>query len=92
MSINPHNIYQYLEKPLKNIFLKAIKVYQVTLSPDTGWFKNKYPAGYCKFQPHCSEYVYQAVEKYGLISGGFKGLKRILRCHPWSKGGADPLL
>ena len=92
MSIDPNNIYWYLEKPLKIFFLKAIRIYQATLSPDSGWLKGKYPAGYCKFAPHCSEYTYQAVEKYGLISGGFKGLRRILRCHPWSKGGADPLL
>jgi putative membrane protein insertion efficiency factor len=92
MSTNPNDPYFYLARPLKKLFLKAIRVYQATLSPDTGWLKGKYPAGYCKFEPHCSEYTYQAVEKYGLIKGGFKGLYRILRCHPWSKGGSDPLL
>lgn len=92
MIIKPNNIYWYLERPLKKLFLKAIRVYQATLSPDSGWFKDKYPTGYCKFEPHCSEYVYQAVDKYGLVKGGFKGLYRVLRCHPWSKGGSDPLL
>ena len=78
--------------PLKIFLLKIIRLYQKTLSPDSGWLKEKYPVGYCKFKPHCSEYSYQAIEKYGVIIGGLKGLKRILRCHPWAKGGDDPLL
>lgn len=72
--------------------LKIIKIYQKTLSPDSGWFSYKYPVGYCQFRPTCSEYAYQAVGKYGVFKGSFKALKRILRCHPWAKGGDDPLL
>ena len=45
----------------------------------------------CKFYPTCSEYTKQAVEKYGVIKGIFIGIKRILRCNPFSKGGYDPL-
>jgi len=45
----------------------------------------------CRFQPSCSEYTYQAVERYGIILGSLKGLRRISKCHPWSKGGYDPL-
>jgi putative membrane protein insertion efficiency factor len=45
----------------------------------------------CRFNPTCSEYSYQAVEKYGVIKGLFLGLKRIIRCHPWSRGGNDPV-
>lgn len=45
----------------------------------------------CKYYPTCSEYTKQAIEKYGLIRGAFIGLKRILRCNPFSKGGYDPL-
>lgn len=45
----------------------------------------------CRFTPTCSRYTYEAVEKYGVAHGLFLGLKRILRCHPWSKGGWDPL-
>ena len=84
-------IYYFLEKPLKIFLLAIIKLYQKTLSPDTGWFKERYPVGYCKFEPHCSEYAYQAVLKYGVIKGGLKGMWRIIRCHPWSKGGSAPL-
>ncbi len=45
----------------------------------------------CRFIPTCSEYTYQAIEKYGVSKGIFLGLKRIIRCHPWNKGGYDPL-
>ncbi|PIV10027.1 membrane protein insertion efficiency factor YidD [Candidatus Roizmanbacteria bacterium CG02_land_8_20_14_3_00_36_15] len=45
----------------------------------------------CRFTPTCSEYTYQAVEKYGVIRGLWIGFKRIIRCHPWNKGGNDPL-
>lgn len=68
----------------------GIWVYQKTLSPDHSfWAKTVYPQGYCKFQPTCSEYTRQALLKYGLVKGSFKGLGRIFRCNPWSKGGND---
>ena len=79
------------DKFLKIILLKTIRLYQATLSPDTGWFKYKYPAGYCQFQPHCSEYAYQAIDKYGSLKGVVKAVGRLLRCHPWAKGGDDPM-
>ena len=75
----------------KQIALKIIRIYQKILSPDHSWLSALFPDGYCKFNPTCSEYTYQAIEKYGLIKGGWKGLKRIVRCNPFSKGGNDPL-
>lgn len=45
----------------------------------------------CRFEPTCSKYTYEAIEKYGLWHGTWTGFKRIIRCHPWSKGGWDPL-
>jgi len=45
----------------------------------------------CRFSPTCSNYTYQAVEKYGAGKGLFLGLKRVIRCHPWSRGGSDPV-
>ncbi len=46
---------------------------------------------HCKYEPTCSEYMKQAVEKYGFIKGVLLGIKRILKCNPFSKGGYDPL-
>jgi len=71
--------------------LRLIRLYQKTLSFDYGFFRFLYPQGFCRFHPTCSEYGYAAIEKYGIIKGGFKAIWRILRCNPWSKGGEDPL-
>jgi uncharacterized protein len=76
---------------LKNSLLKVIRLYQKTLSPDTGWFKVYYPHGFCRFHPHCSEYSYQAIDKHGILKGGIKAIWRIMRCNPLSKGGHDPI-
>jgi uncharacterized protein len=45
----------------------------------------------CRFTPSCSLYTLQAIEKYGLLKGVLMGTRRILRCHPFSKGGFDPV-
>ncbi len=74
------------------VFLRLIKIYQKTISFDHGWFKVFFPHGYCRFHPTCSEYGYQAIEKYGVIKGGLKAFWRILRCNPLSRGGSDPLI
>jgi len=76
---------------LTKLVLKLIKIYQKTLSPDTGWFSYKHPYGYCRYYPTCSNYTYQAIEKYGLIKGGLKSIGRLLRCNPLLRGGYDPL-
>jgi len=76
---------------LAKILLKLIRIYQKTLSPDTGWFRAYYPYGFCRYEPHCSQYSYQAIEKYGFIKGVLKAIWRIIRCNPLSSGGFDPL-
>jgi len=78
---------------LKKIVLKLIRFYQKTLSCDHGFFSflNSFAFWGCRFQPTCSEYTYQAVEKYGAFKGIFMGLKRVFRCHPFSEGGWDPV-
>jgi putative membrane protein insertion efficiency factor len=45
----------------------------------------------CRFTPSCSLYMLQAIEKYGVLRGGVMGTRRLLRCHPFSKGGFDPV-
>lgn len=74
---------------MKKIALFLIKIYQKTLSFDHGFMKFYHPAGFCRFQPTCSEYAYRAIEKYGLIRGFFMASWRILRCNPLNKGGID---
>ncbi len=68
---------------MKKLVLRLIKFYQKYLSLEV-W-------AVCRFTPTCSEYTYQAVEKYGTIKGLYLGFRRVLRCHPWSEGGRDPL-
>jgi hypothetical protein len=45
---------------------------------------------HCRFEPTCSSYFLQAVEKHGAVRGSLRGLARICRCHPWHPGGYDP--
>ena len=68
---------------MRKIFIFLIKFYQKAISPFLG--------RRCRFYPTCSEYTKQAVEKYGALKGGTKGIIRILKCNPFSKGGYDPL-
>lgn len=75
---------------MKRLILRSIRFYQQYLSFDAGIAKFLFITDKaCRFQPTCSEYTYQAIEKYGILRGGWLGLKRIVRCHPWSKGGSD---
>lgn len=54
-------------------------------------FFSKYTPSVCRFQPTCSKYTIEAVEKYGIIKGLYLGFKRILKCHPGHPGGYDPV-
>jgi putative membrane protein insertion efficiency factor len=76
---------------MKKFLIAIINLYQKTLSPDHGWFSSRYPGGYCKFHPDCSEYFKQSIEKKGAAKGLVLGVWRVLRCNPWSAGGVDPV-
>jgi len=80
-----------LSNHFRTTALIAIRIYQRTFSFDHGIFKILYPDGFCRYNPTCSEYTYLAIEKYGVIRGGLKGIWRIVRCNPFSHGGNDPL-
>ncbi len=76
---------------MKKIVLATIKFYQKTLSLDHGLLSVVYSERLCRFEPSCSQYTYTAIERYGVIKGIWKGCGRIVRCHPWSSGGHDPV-
>lgn len=67
----------------KRAILLVIRFYQRAISP-------AFPPS-CRFIPSCSEYAYQAVQKYGVFRGIWLGLTRLLRCHPLHPGGYDPV-
>lgn len=68
---------------MRVLVLGVIRFYQNTLS-------RVLPPS-CRFYPSCSEYTYEAITKYGLLQGGWLGLKRLARCHPFNPGGYDPV-
>ncbi len=68
---------------MKAVALALIRFYKRFISP-------LLPPS-CRFQPTCSVYTYEAIERYGVIRGGWLGIKRISRCHPLNPGGYDPV-
>jgi uncharacterized protein len=63
--------------------LLAVRAYQVLLSPLLG--------GACRFEPSCSRYMAEAVTRHGALRGGWLGLRRLARCHPFGSSGFDPV-
>lgn len=77
--------------PLAWILLRLLSFYQRTLSPDHGLFQAFFPYGACRYFPSCSEYMTQSILRFGALGGVLRGIARILRCNPWSRGGVDPI-
>lgn len=73
-----------LKKILIFPFIAFINVYKYSISPLLGESK-------CRYQPSCSTYAIEALQKYGLFKGGYLAVKRILSCHPWGGHGYDPV-
>lgn len=68
---------------MRGAALALIRFYQRAISPAL-------PAA-CRYQPTCSRYAYDAIERYGALRGGWLALRRLLRCVPWKPGGYDPV-
>ena len=65
------------------VLIAILRVYKTAISP--------FLPSACRFYPTCSEYMMEAVERYGAICGVWLGLKRLARCHPFHEGGIDPV-
>ena len=68
---------------MKNIFILLVRIYKTAISP--------FLPRACIYEPTCSVYAVQALEKHGTIRGGILSVKRVLRCHPFHAGGYDPV-
>jgi putative membrane protein insertion efficiency factor len=68
---------------MRKLIVAILRLYKLALSP-------MLPSA-CRYYPSCSDYMRQAVEKYGPARGMWMGIKRIARCHPFHQGGLDPV-
>ncbi|MES2272799.1 MAG: membrane protein insertion efficiency factor YidD [Chlamydiota bacterium] len=68
---------------MKSLFIFIIRIYQAAISPFVGHC--------CRFFPTCSEYACQAMARHGAMKGSLLTLKRLSKCHPFHRGGSDPV-
>ncbi len=68
---------------MRIIFIGLIRFYQYAISP--------YLPPHCRYTPTCSTYAVEAIDRFGILRGGWMALRRLGRCHPWHEGGYDPL-
>jgi putative membrane protein insertion efficiency factor len=64
------------------VLIQFVLLYRATLG--------RFMGGHCRFEPSCSQYAIDAIEKYGAWRGGLKSIRRISRCRPWGGKGYDP--
>jgi len=67
----------------RHVLVTLVRAYRLLLSP---WLGNA-----CRFEPTCSAYTLEALERHGAAAGAYLGACRIARCHPWCQGGLDPV-
>jgi len=72
----------WISAAVAGVLVLLVRLYQWLISPLLG--------RHCRFEPTCSVYFIEAVRKYGPVVGFWRGVRRILRCHPWNPGGYDP--
>jgi putative membrane protein insertion efficiency factor len=68
----------------KRVVLTLLQGYKYAVSP-------LFPPA-CRYVPSCSDYASEAIDRYGVVRGGWKAIKRLLRCHPFAEGGFDPVV
>jgi putative membrane protein insertion efficiency factor len=68
---------------MKFLLIGIIRGYRLLISP-------LFPPS-CRFRPTCSQYAIEAIERFGPVRGSWLATKRVLRCHPWHRGGYDPV-
>ncbi|WP_320043318.1 membrane protein insertion efficiency factor YidD [uncultured Desulfobacter sp.] len=68
---------------IRQLLSILIRFYQIFISPLLG--------AHCRYEPSCSHYALEAIQKYGSIKGSILAIKRVLRCHPFRPGGYDPV-
>ncbi len=76
-------IIQAIDRRLRDGAWLMIRGYQIILSPWIGM--------HCRYQPTCSVYAQEAIQRFGLVKGGWLALKRLASCHPWGGQGYDPV-
>lgn len=64
------------------LLIQLVVIYRATLG--------RFLGGQCKYRPTCSQYAIDAITKYGALRGSWRAVKRVVRCHPWARGGWDP--
>lgn len=69
--------------PVKWLLINLIRGYQYLISPMLG--------NHCRYYPSCSSYTLESIQRYGVLRGGWLGIKRLSRCHPFAEGGVDPV-
>ena len=68
---------------MRPVALGLIRIYQRWISPAFG--------SVCRYEPSCSDYAHEAIQRYGVIRGTGMAVRRLARCHPWHAGGYDPV-